>query len=71
MKDKTMKTYSVELRRTSFITLTVEAKNQDAAEDAAWLELQTGDFNCDDAEWEIGFVDELSTDDESRSFGPK
>lgn len=65
-----MKTYSVELRRTSFITLTVEAANQDAAEDVAWLELQTGDFDCDDAEWEIGFVDELLTDDESRSFGP-
>jgi hypothetical protein len=65
-----MKTYSVEFRRTSFVTLTVEAENQKAAEDAAWKELED-EFNCKDAEWELGFVDELSTDDESRSFGPK
>lgn len=71
MKDKTMKTYKVELRRTSFITFTVEAKNQEDAKDAAWLDLQTEDFDCDDSQWEIGFIDELSTDDESRSFGPK
>ena len=31
-----MKTYEIELRRTSFITVTVEAENQEQAEDKAW-----------------------------------
>jgi hypothetical protein len=65
-----MKTYSVELRRTSFITLTVEAANQDEAKDAAWTEIESYEYHSANADWDIGFVDELSTDDESRSFGP-
>ena len=31
-----MKTYEVELRRTSYITMTVEAENEDDATDQAW-----------------------------------
>jgi hypothetical protein len=54
-----VKTYQVELKRVSYVTLTVEAKNQGAAEDAAWLELQTGDYDDDGAEWELNDVEEL------------
>lgn len=72
MKDKTMKTYSIELRRTSFVTLTIEAETKEQAENLAWEEIQdnlSAESNC--ADWEIGFIDELSADDESRSFGSK
>jgi hypothetical protein len=46
-----MKTYQVELKRVSYVNLTVEADNPEAAEDAAWLELQTADYDVFDAEW--------------------
>lgn len=67
-----MKTYSIELRRTSFVTLTIEAETKEQAEDLAWEEMQnnlSAESNC--ADWEIGFIDQLSVDDESRSFGNK
>jgi hypothetical protein len=48
-----MKTYQVELKRTSYVTLTVEADSIEAAENAAWLELQTGDYNDTDADWSL------------------
>lgn len=51
-----MKTYQVELKRTSFVTLTVEAENMEAAENAAWLELQTGDYDEGSADWELSGV---------------
>jgi hypothetical protein len=53
-----MKTYEIELRRTSFVTLTVEAENQDAAEAKAWRQIQQ-DYYRDDGDWEVGYVDEL------------
>lgn len=66
-----MKTYEIEFMRVSYVTLTVEAENRDAAEDAAWLELQIGDYDCNDMEWHIESIEEceLATDD-SRSYGP-
>ena len=67
-----MKTYQVEFKRTSWVTLTVEATDQEAAEEAAWLELQTGDYDCNDAEWELNDVevDDIATD-ETRAYGPQ
>ena len=35
-----MKTFEVELRRTSYITITVEAENEDDAEDKAWAQVE-------------------------------
>jgi hypothetical protein len=55
-----MKTYQIELKRVSYVTLTVEAKDQNAAEDAAWLELQTGDYDCNDADWDLNHIEELT-----------
>ena len=54
-----MKTYSVELKRVSYITVTVEAENLEAAEDAAWLELQTGDYDDWDADWSLSDITPL------------
>lgn len=51
-----MKTYSVELKKISYVTFQVEAENREAAEDAAWLELQTGDFDEDSADWSVSDI---------------
>ena len=51
-----MKTYQVELKRVSYVTLTVEADTIETAEDAAWLELQTGDYDDQGAEWKLSEV---------------
>jgi hypothetical protein len=52
-----MKTYNVELKRTSYITVTVEADSREAAEDAAWLELERGGSDTSDAAWEIESIE--------------
>ena len=54
-----MKTYQVELKRMSYVTVTVDAENKDAAEDAAWLELQTGDHDDVNADWSLSDVEEI------------
>lgn len=66
-----MKTYQIELRRTSFVTLTIEAESKDKAESLAWDEIESYEYDSANADWEIGFIDQLSVDDESRSFGNK
>lgn len=55
-----MKTYEVELRCTSYITLTVEADNKDDAEEKAWKEIETGHTDIWDASWEIESIEELT-----------
>jgi hypothetical protein len=52
-----MKTYQVELKRVSYVNLTIEADNPEAAEDAAWLELQTGDYDDTNAEWTLETIE--------------
>lgn len=56
-----MKTYQVELKRVSYVNLTVEADSPQAAEDVAWLELQTGDYNNKYADWSLESIDEEVT----------
>jgi hypothetical protein len=53
-----MKNFTIEFKRTSYITIHVQADNADAAEDAAWLELQTGDYDDNDADWDITSIDQ-------------
>ena len=55
-----MKEYQVELKRVSYITVTVQADNVDAAEDAAWLELQTGDYDDYDCDWTLSDIEEVT-----------
>jgi hypothetical protein len=53
-----MKTYEVELRRTCYITLTVEADNEEDALDKAWAEC--GDrTDSDDATWDVESIEEM------------
>ena len=56
-----MKTYQVELKRVSYVNLTVEADSPKAAEDAAWLELQTCDYDDSDGDWSLESIDEEAT----------
>jgi hypothetical protein len=66
-----MKTYQIELKRVSYVNLTIEANSQDEAEEIAWLELDAHEHRDSDANWEIESIelDEPATDD-SRSYGP-
>jgi hypothetical protein len=54
-----MKTYEVELRRTSFIVVTVEAENEADAEALAWQESMVFDGNHD-ASWDIESIEEVA-----------
>lgn len=53
-----MRTFEVELRRTSYITLTVEAENEDDAEEKAWLELDDEHAHAD-ANWDVESIEEV------------
>jgi hypothetical protein len=46
-----MKTFQIELRRTSYITIEVEAESQDEAEALAWRRVEQ-DYYRDDGHWE-------------------
>ena len=52
-----MKTFEVELRRTSYITVTVEAENEDHAADVAWEEVKDRP-DSDDASWDVESIEE-------------
>jgi hypothetical protein len=54
-----MKTFEVELKRTSFITITVEAKDMEEAEFIAWQEIESG-YNEGYANWEIESIEETT-----------
>jgi hypothetical protein len=68
-----MKTYQIELRRTSYVNLTIEAENIDEAEELAWQELASdGSYGTESADWEVESIElnEPATD-ETRSYGPQ
>ena len=54
-----MKTFEVELRRTSYITITVEADNKDQAEAKAWQEIENGRTDIYDAQWDVESIEEM------------
>jgi hypothetical protein len=64
-----MKTYQIELKRVSYVNLTIEAANEEDAEAQAWKQVEA-DYYRDDGAWEIESIelDEPATDD-SRSYG--
>jgi hypothetical protein len=66
-----MKTYQIELRRTSYINIEVEAESADEAEALAWRGVEQ-DYYKDDGHWEIESieVEDIATD-ETRSYGPQ
>jgi hypothetical protein len=54
-----MKTYEVELKRTSYVTVTVEANSIAEAGDLAWREVEHMDAKSDGT-WEIESIEELT-----------
>ena len=54
-----MRTYEVEIKRTSYITLTVVADNEDEAEEKAWIEVEHDRADINDAAWEIESIEEV------------
>ncbi len=53
-----MKTYQIELKRTSYVNLTVEADSVEEAEQLAWDELQSdGSYGLTYADWEIESIE--------------
>ena len=54
-----MKTYEVELRRTSYITVTVEAETAEVAETKAWQEIENGRTDVYDAQWDVESIEEI------------
>ena len=51
-----MKTYQIELKRTSYINIEIEAASQDEAEALAWKQVDA-DYYKDDGAWEIESVE--------------
>ena len=66
-----MKSYAVERKRTSYITVYVDAETKEQAEDLAFEEIQTdGSWGTgQDADWTCTEVYEQFATDESRSTG--
>lgn len=61
-----MKTFEVELRRTSFVVITVEAETAEEAEVLAFNEAVD---NHAYAAWDVESIEEVLATDESRSNG--
>jgi hypothetical protein len=53
-----MKTYEVELRYESYVTITVEADNEDEAEAMAWKEIEA-DWPKHTGSWSFESVEEI------------
>jgi ribosomal protein L20A (L18A) len=54
------KSYEVEVRRTSFITIWVEAENEEQAETLAFEKIATEQYH-DRASWDIESIEEVVT----------
>jgi len=56
-----MKTFEVELRRTSYVVITVEATSEEDAETKAWKELNNNYEHgyCEDASWDFESIEEI------------
>ena len=54
-----MNFYTVELKRTSYVTLQIEAATPEEAEEKAWIELQAGESYglTDDADWNLESIE--------------
>jgi hypothetical protein len=62
-----MKTYEVELQRTSYVTLTVEADSKDEAEALAWAQIERDVVNINDAQWNLSSIEELDNEQQTNS----
>jgi hypothetical protein len=54
-----MKTFEVELKRTAYVTIQVEAGSTEEAEFIAWQEIENGYGDKGDASWEVESIEEM------------
>jgi hypothetical protein len=68
-----MKHFAVEIKRTSYVTIHVEADTEARAEELAWEEINSGESYgiSDDANWEVEDIYEQFATDNTRSYGPQ
>lgn len=55
-----MKTYEVELKRVTYVTVSIEAANQDQAEALAWEQVESGAIVDNYGNWKIASIDEVA-----------
>lgn len=65
-----MNHYAVEIKRTAYVTLQIDARDSTEAEELAWREIENGDYGVA-GHWEISDISEEVVDDETRSYGPQ
>lgn len=59
-----MRTYEVELKYVSYTTITVEARDQNEAEEIAWQELASdGSYRSDYGDWQLESIEEVEGED--------
>jgi hypothetical protein len=61
-----MKTYEVELRRVSYIIVTVDADDEEQAEAKAWTQIEGGRTDIYDAQWDVESIEEVTSKGESK-----
>jgi len=61
-----MKTYEVELQRTTYVTVTVEAENEDEAEALAFKRIKADVVDMDDSHWFVESVEQIFNQGESK-----
>jgi hypothetical protein len=57
-----MRVYEVEYRRTSYITMTVEANSKEEADQKAWREIEHDRADINDACWELELIQEVENE---------
>lgn len=61
-----MKFFEVELKYTSYTTITIEASSQDEAETLAWKELETdGSYRSDCGDWTLESIECMNKEGET------
>lgn len=54
-----MKKYEVEYKRTSYITIAVEANSREEADEIAWQRIEDNRADINDACWELESIEEV------------
>jgi hypothetical protein len=56
--EQKMRTYQIELKRTSYINIIVDADDMTEAEALAWKDIENNCVDINDADWELEFIEE-------------
>jgi hypothetical protein len=65
-----MNHYAVEIKKIAYVTIQVDARDPTEAEELAWREIESGDYD-DHGHWEISDISEEVATDDTRSHGPQ